>query len=132
MNPPASTFGAANPPVPTIADVGLGAGKADSAQIDRFSFRSAAPALQYEADELRVGTTWAAVTPPEIPALDITLSGNVATLCWNTNAACFLLEQSATFSNGWTGNSNPVIVTGGSNIVSVAATNGARFYRLRR
>ena len=132
LNSPASTFGAANPPPPTIADVGLGAGKADSAQIDRFSFRSAAPALQSEADELRVGTSWAAVTPPEIPALGITLSGNVATLRWSTNAAGFLLEQSATFSNGWTANSNPVIVTGGSNIATIVATNGARFYRLRR
>jgi hypothetical protein len=132
LNPPASTFGAANAPVPTIADVGLGAGKVDSTQIDRFSFRSAAPALQAEADELRVGTTWASVTPPEIPALAIGLNGNLATLRWSTNAAGFVLEQSGAVSNGWAASTNAATVSSGSNVVTVASTNGPRFYRLRR
>jgi len=69
VNPDKSTFGAATEPetLPLIASSGT-----DGFLIDRFNMRqntatSVPASMQW--DELRVGTTWADVTPPPLPRL---------------------------------------------------------------
>lgn len=67
LNPAPSSFGTASAPAPTVADVGLGA--TDLSGINRFFFRSSGTgAIQKTADELRIGTTWAEVTPVPEPS----------------------------------------------------------------
>ena len=62
INPASSTFGASSAPTPTINIIN---GSTDLSQIDRMFLRQDQPsATPYiDMDEIRVGTTWAQVTP---------------------------------------------------------------------
>jgi hypothetical protein len=132
LNPSTSTFGAAFPPAPTLADVGAGAGRTDLNPIDRFFFRSAAPAQLIEADELRVGTTWASVVPLFRPTLSFLLAGAVGTLLWPTNASEYQLEQSSALAgNDWTTVTNNKVIVGTNFSVALPVGSASSFYRLR-
>ena len=71
INPPAGTFGASNVPPATLTN-SFGA---DLSQIQSFVFLQQAQGLQPTvtlADELRVGLSWASVTPPPMANLGVT------------------------------------------------------------
>lgn len=134
LNPAVSTFGKNAPPAASVASVGNGG--ADLAQIDRVFFRaggSSSSPTKLVTDELRVGFTWASVTPPLLPPLTIEASGNAAILQWPTNAPGFVLEQTTTLApTSWTAVTNVPAIVGTNNSVSVNATNASRYFRLRR
>jgi hypothetical protein len=139
INPDPSDFGASSPPSPTLAitngaDIG-------SAQIASFVFleRGLNNTNQPEtaiADELRIGPTWASVTPtePALPDLEISRFGTNVVMSWPANAAGFVLETSATLdaTNLWSQLSAPVYVIGTRLCVTNGASAGAAFYRLNR
>lgn len=144
VNPDPSTFGAATYPTPTViidgvtnisydADVNGG-----SMQSFMFGNRNATtPNLMY-ADELRLGYTWADVTPTTntvsvIPTLAIsTVDPNTVQLSWRGDATGFTLQgTSQLLSSGtpWA----PVPgspTTSGTNLIQTDAISGMKFYRL--
>ena len=134
LNPSSSTFGASSPPPATIPDIG--GGGTDLAQIDRVFFRaggaSSTPA-KLVADELRVGFTWASVTPSARPTLAIGRSGSTVSLLWPTNAGVFVLEGATTLPGTWTVVTNSPVVNGTNySVVVDAAPSASRFFRLRQ
>ncbi len=133
LNPSSSTFGATNPPPATIA--GAGAGGTDLAQIDRFFFRaggSTASPAKLVADEVRLGRTWASVTPPRSPALSFVPSGSGFELQWPTNSPVFVLQGSPSLSPpaNWATEPSTPAIRGTNYVVTIQATNTARFFRL--
>lgn len=134
INPNPSTFGAATPPTATLADIGAGVSQTWTF-IDRFFWRwGTAGYPNRVADELRVGFSWAEVTPPAPPALSIALSGANAVISWPTNtSAGYVLEDNAQVENseGW----EPVAqspVVAGDNYAVTLGVGGARYFRLKK
>jgi hypothetical protein len=86
------------------------------------------------ADELRIGPTWASVTPPGVirPLLAIDRVGSKAVLSWSTNAVGFILEASGNLTgpSGWT-NVGPHVISGNLCIVTNDLFATPVFYRLR-
>ena len=134
LNPGVMTLGKTAPPPATIS--GVGDGGTDLAQIDRFFFRagsSSSTPAKLTTDELRVGFTWASVTPPLLPGLTIQSSASTVTLLWPTNAAGFALETAnALPAPGWFAVTNPVNTSGTNHFVTVNVSNTSRYFRLRR
>ena len=64
INPASSTFGDATAPTPTLTALG----GTDMTSFTQFLLRGASGSPSGEMDELRVGTTWAAVTPVPEPS----------------------------------------------------------------
>jgi hypothetical protein len=136
INPDPATFGATTPPVATVADQGSGVSQSWSF-IDRFFWRWSSSGSGYAkrvADELRVGFSWAEVTPPAPPALAIALSGANVILSWPTNhSAGYSLESNpkVTDSGGWEAVGAPVVTVDTRNTVTVSAS-GTRYFRLKK
>ncbi len=89
VNPSPLTFGLDAAPPATIGDVGLG--QTDDPSIDRFFMRWASGYPKRTFDEVRVGFSWAEVTPPAPPVLGIELSGANVMLSWATNQIGYTL-----------------------------------------
>jgi hypothetical protein len=134
INPDPSTFGATNPPLPSVGDIG--AGTADFGSIIGFALRtSGGPAVSY-ADEIRIGQTWADVTPIPIatPSLNIARnSDGTVTMSWPTIATGYNLESTVNLSPAtWAAVTNSIVVSGTNSTVTVSANNGNQFFRLRK
>jgi hypothetical protein len=67
LNPDPLSLGSATAPTPTLA--GIGSGGADMPDIDQFFVRNTSSGEVFSMDELRVGTTWASVTPAPEPTI---------------------------------------------------------------
>lgn len=139
LNPNSATFGATNPPTPTIAVIGSGG--TDLAQIDRFFFRSGgsnSSPSKLVGDELRVGFKWAAVTPtsPDVgPPLTIYADDSTATIVWPTDLSDgFVLQQTTDFpSTNWIAVTNDVVVFDASNSVTIDIAPATQLYfRLKK
>ena len=132
VNPSPLTFGLDTPPPATIGDVGLG--QTDDPSIDRFFMRWASGYPKRTFDEVRVGFSWAEVTPPAPPALGIALSGANVTLSWATNQVGYALQAIPAFDdpNGWQTVGEPVVVQNSNNTVTVGASGKTRFFRLKK
>ncbi|MEP6664366.1 MAG: autotransporter-associated beta strand repeat-containing protein, partial [Verrucomicrobiota bacterium] len=77
------------------------------------------------------------VTPVAQPTLTITLAAPNAILSWPTSATGFTLQELAAFPAtpppfGWTDVTTPVVVSGSSNTVTVPASSGNDFFRLKK
>jgi len=136
INPDPSTFGLAAAPPATLASTATN--DIPSAVIASFVLfnRSANEPAGIIADEVRVGPSWASVTPPAespvVPLLSISRSGNDSVLSWPTNAPGFVLESSpALFPVSWTEVVGTVYVSGNQYTVTNATANTVIFYRLR-
>ncbi len=136
VNPSPSTFGLANPPPAGLTN-SAGTDISPIASFVFFNRNAAEPAVIY-ADELRVGTSWASVTPPDttqiiIPTLTTFKSGTNVVLSWATNSVGFILESSPalTSSTSWLTVPSPVYAVGGNYVVT-NGINGANYFRLRR
>ncbi len=133
LNPGRTSFGAAAPPPATIPS--MGSGGTDLTLVDRFFFRSggssSSPAKQV-ADELRLGCTWADVTPPASPELTIAPSGNGFGLRWPTNSPIFILQATASLSPpaNWITEGGSRAVSGTNYLFMIEASNVTRFFRL--
>lgn len=138
INPAPATFGADTAPAATLADQGAGVSQASWTYIDRFFLRWSSTGSGYAkrvTDELRVGFSWADVTPPAPPALSIALTGTDAVLSWPTNnSSGYALEANAQVvdSGGWESVGQPVVVQGANYTVTVSAGSGQRFFRLAK
>ena len=133
LNPDPATFGTDTPPTPTVGPIGVAAGT-DISQISVFFFRATtAPPRKY-ADELRIGYSWAEVTPPAVPTLSITQSTTNAVISWpNFVSTDFLLQSATNLPGPWTGVTNPVVPAGTNYTVTVPLKNSsARFFRLSK
>jgi hypothetical protein len=135
INPPIASFGTAQMPAPTLTATS-GADISTSA-ISSFVImnRNSAEPAGAVIDELRVGTSWASVTPyaGAPPALNIALSGNNVILSWTTNAPGFSLHAtSALGSNSvWTNVALPVGLVNGQYIVTNNLSSAAAYFRLQ-
>ncbi|EEF61804.1 immunoglobulin domain-containing protein [Pedosphaera parvula] len=142
INPDPTTFGAGLAPAPTLSTT---SGTDITAnQIASFLFfrrGDASATLQPAAliaDELRIGTTWASVTPPLstalIPTLSVTQFGNNIILSWTTNTPAFTLESNTALdnTNTWTPVQTPVQTSGNQFIVTNAIASSPQFYRLQK
>lgn len=134
INPPPASFGLATPPPPALTSTVSN----DLAQIASFVLfnRNAAEPAQIIADEIRVGLSWASVTPPAdvgpAPALEVTRAGADVVIGWSTNAAGYLLETNSQLNGGvWMPELSPVWETGARYVVTNAIGPASRFYRLR-
>lgn len=143
VNPPPATFGAVSAPTPSVGDGGIvalvGSPTADDPPNTRFHFRHAAGPSKSYADEVRVGRTWADVTPPAAvvttpPTLFVTRSNSTAVISWPTNATGFNLQGATNLNSpiNWANVTNSVVVSGTNNTVAVVATSGNQFFRLRK
>jgi len=137
INPAPSTFGAGTPPTATIADMGAGVSQASWSYIDRFFWRWSSTGSGYAkrvADELRVGFSWAEVTPLAPPVLSVALSGTDAVVSWPTNnSEGYVLQGNPKVedSGGWEAVGTPVVVQGENYTVTIPAT-GTQFFRLQK
>ena|ERR1043165_2033741 len=137
VNPPPSTFGLATAPSPALTSTATN--DIPSAVIASFVLfnRSANEPAGILADEVRVGTSWASVTPPAEsavqPTLNLSRSGNMNVLSWTTNAPGFVLESASTVSSpaAWARVSTPIFIIGGQFTVTNTTSSGTVFYRLR-
>ena len=137
VNPPASTFGLAAAPSATL--VSIATNDIPSAVIASFVLfnRSASEPAGIIADEVRVGSSWASVTPPAevpvAPALYIIRSGSTSVLSWTTNAPGFVLETAPVLAdpNAWVPIPSLVYVVGDQYVITNTTASGNNFYRLR-
>lgn len=133
INPAPSTFGGAFPPSPTLttsADANINSGAILSFVLLN---RNAGEPANGIFDELRIGTSWASVTPPaQTPLLNYTLDGANLILSWSTNLVGFTLQSSSalTDSNSWTTVGSPVSVLNGQYTVTNSISSGSQFFRL--
>jgi hypothetical protein len=135
LNPPSSSFGAASAPAATVA--AAGAGGNDMNPIDRFFFRSGGSSSspsQLVADEVRVGLTWAEVTPPAPPSLAIHQAGSSVLVSWPTNSSGFTLQSAASILTPISWSNLPTVpsVDGSNYTLTIPTTNSLRFFRLAR
>jgi hypothetical protein len=78
---------------------------------------------------------FAVVQTPGAPRLSITLSNLSAIVSWPAPATGFYLQQNPAVnqSANWTSNSLPaIIVVNGTNTVTVPATGGPKYFRLKQ
>jgi hypothetical protein len=133
INPDVTTFGSNAPPAPTIANIGIGVSQASWTFIDRFFWRHSAPGyVKRTSDELRVGFSWAEVTPPAPPSLLIQPSGANVIISWPIyNSEGYSLQSNGRVddSGGWETVGTQPVPQNGTNTVTVSAS-GTKFYRL--
>lgn len=136
VNPDPSTFGTGTAPTATIADAGAGAAETSWSFIDRFFWRWASGGYTKRvSDELRVGFSWAEVTPPGPPALSVAPAGASVVLSWPTNSSSGYVLQSnpnVTDSGGWETANGTIIVQGNKYTLTTAPTGARLFYRLKK
>ncbi len=136
INPAFPTFGAANPPAPTL----MATSGADIASSAIYSFllmnRDPTEPAGGVIDELRIGASWASVTPPigQLPTLMFVQNGGKIILSWTTNAVGFNLKASSTLSStgAWTTVPPPVYVVGSQYMVTNTLSAGTKYFRLQQ
>ena len=135
INPTSSWFGASSDPISGLLSTNSGT---DGFSIDRFNMRqntdvSVPGGMQW--DELRVGTTWAAVTPPPGAFLtNVKKLGNGAFQFsyTNTSALSNIVYGSSNLVNWTTAGVATQISSGVFQFTDPSATNySRRFYKLR-
>jgi hypothetical protein len=136
INPPSANFGTADLPPPTLTtsvgnDISAGS-------IRSFMLRDAVSTQPVAiVDELRIGTSWASVTPPLLvpaaPPLNIQRADPSVVLSWPTNATGFTLETSAFLpnANSWTAVGSATNIVGSQFVVTNTVSLSNLFYRLR-
>ncbi len=134
VNPAPGSPESANPPVVTVT----GVADVTSNRVQTVFLRnnSVEPAGTL-VDDLRVGTTWAEVTPSSqaiSPTLGILPAGTNVQLRWPVNRRGFVLEESTNLGPSvvWTIASNNVSVSSNDFIASPTAGSRDRFFRLRQ
>ncbi len=144
INPPSANFGKLNAPTPSLTSTGTADLSASPLQIASFVlFRrgDGSATLQPAAmltDELRIGTSWASVTPPDVvtvpPTLRIEHAGASVLMHWPTNPPRFALQTSGSVTNasGWVSVTSPTVVVGVENFVTNAVSATNKFYRLQQ
>lgn len=130
VNPDPSTYGDPTPPPPNGTTT---TGSGDPASgVDRFSWRGGTIGIVHEVDELRIGFTWAAVTPPSPVSLTATMSGNNVVVSWPTNDVGWNLLGATNLVTGpWTLIS-PVSIQGTNYTYDPGGGSPQEFFELNR
>ena len=136
INPPYASFGTATAPAPTLTAF---AGNDISAGVIRsFLLRDAVSTEPVVViDELRLGDSWASVTPPApvpaSPELAIRPAGSQLVLSWPTNAVGFTLESAAAPSSGaaWLPVGSPVYAISNQFVTTNNVGPSNSYFRLR-
>jgi hypothetical protein len=135
INPSSATFGQANAPAPLLT-VSAGNDVSPIASFVLFDRNNAQPPVIY-VDEIRVGASWASVTPPAesaiTPNLTISVAGTNAILSWPTNAPGYILQKEGAISStsgSWTNVPPPVYISNGQFFMTNAVSPTPGFYRL--
>ena len=136
INPDPAAFGGANEPASPLRATLSGT---DITSIDRFAFRQNTagntPAVMV-FDELRIGTTWASVTPSSVvppPALSIRREGASVILSWPDSASGFVLEGTFSLTPiSWEEIFAEVVTENGIHSVTLSAEDAHGFFRLRQ
>src|SRR5439155_21002097 len=71
LAPTNSSFGASEAKLPAPDVTGVGSSAADVGSVDFFYIRDTAQPFSRRFADLRIGTTWASVTPPSAPTLSL-------------------------------------------------------------
>jgi len=132
INPPVTTYGSISEPSSGFLSANSGV---DGFTIDRFNIRqntaaSVPAAMQW--DELRVGTTWAAVTPHYAPSLTIlSLTNGLFRFAYTENAGRSYTIYASTDLIDWIPLGAATETSPGRYEFTDTATSQQRFYRLR-
>jgi hypothetical protein len=131
VNPSPTNYGAATAPP---ADAMTSAGSGDIATgVDRISLRGETQGVSHEIDELRIGFTWASVTPPPPVYLSAGADGNNnVVVSWPTNAVAWNLFGTTNLSGGTWTMVSPIVVQGTNNTYTAAGPMGQEFFRLSK
>ena len=123
-------------PAPTLTCVATNDPFTQISSFLLFNRNSAEPA-GILADEIRVGTSWASVTPPaenaQPPLLSIARAGNTSVLSWSTNSPGFVPQANLTLSTPglWSDLVTPVYPILDKFFVTNTTASSNTFYRLR-
>ncbi len=136
LNPNPADFAAASPPTATLTTTN--GTNIVSSLIASFVFlqrglnNTNQPATAI-ADELRIGSSWAAVTPPGAPLLSAGRNSARVLLSWPTNAPGFTLESTRTLAptSAWSQVPAPILLSNRTYFVTNSITSTNTFYRLR-
>jgi hypothetical protein len=140
IDPDRSTFGAleANVPVPNAG--GLQTNWATNAAIADFGLKGTAPPASKRLTELRIGRTWASVTPPYYPAVKISNTPADVTLSWPAKDTPYdpangvyrgYTFQKAEGLTGWSDIAPPYTPDGtGTNNTYTESIGSSQYYRL--
>lgn len=135
INPSALDFGAAVEPAATLT----ASNGADMTSIQSYVLfnRIASEPLSINADELRVGDSWASVTPTTSearPILTIARALPNVVITWPTNNSGFTLEAltNLSFTNAWMAVTNSVDTVDTNYSATIDASMGTSFFRLRK
>lgn len=139
INPDPASFGGESAPTPTVSAAITGN---DTGLIDMWAFRqntSGNTPATINYDELRIGKTWAAVTPAPGTTTSIRLSfvqngnGDIV-ISWPTDGSQnFNLESAAELGNAiWNPVAEQIVVDGPNNTVTISPTAAQRFFRLKQ
>jgi len=137
INPDPSTFGNASPPSASLTN----SPGTDISQVASFVLfdRNASEPAGIVADEIRVGTNWASVTPPGpaqtvIPTIKIALANKNVVLSWTTNAPGFTLETTPALTNPvvWAAITNSFPTVADQFVYTNPASAGNSYFRLRK
>lgn len=130
LNPDPATFGSNAPPAATVNN---NLANADLTQLEQFTFRqnganNTPAALTF--DELRIGSTWASVTPAA-PKLAVSGGASGLTVTWPLAAAGYVLEGASNLTApDWAEVST---ATNGSYFYAIITpTMEKQFFRLRK
>jgi autotransporter-associated beta strand protein len=135
INPDPATFNAAAAPAPTIGPSSFGV---TNSAIRDFAVHSVVAPASHRIADLRIGTTWASVTPPPGPTLTVVSSPPNVIISWSTNWAGYVLESTPTLvPTNWTPITPPpppypLDSTGTNYGVSVSAGTGPKFFHLKK
>src|SRR5437868_8575423 len=128
INPDPSTFGAASAPTPGAGPVGATSGT-DMTHLAHLFFRATQGTNRKVADELRIGYSWAEVTPQAPPTLSVKQSGVNVLVSWpKFYLDSYSLQSRTNLAMGsWASVTNAVVPGPTDNVVTVSAASNARF-----
>jgi hypothetical protein len=137
INPSLLDFGASAPPLVTLAATtgsDMNANQIASCVFLQQGNGSTNQPKTTLVDELRIGYSWAAVTPPGPPTLVALLSGGNLVLKWPTNAAGYQLQLSSTLATSatWTNVPGTPVLSGKEFLLTNSPLTTTLFYRLRK
>jgi hypothetical protein len=139
LNPNPQDFAANSAPPPTLtatAGADIGANQIASFVLLQQGLNSTNQPGAMAVDELRIGSTWASVTPRAIPepVLEASITANQVLLLWSTNTVGFVHESSTAFNHPatWTIVAGPYSIADGKYTVVQPLSSSVGFYRLKK
>ncbi|MDB6121387.1 MAG: large protein [Pedosphaera sp.] len=132
IDPPLSAYGATELNRPTPDAGGMVTNWAPNATITEFGLKGTVAPASKRMTDLRIGKSWASVTQPHYPKLEVVNTAPDATFSWPTKDSGYILQRGSSVEGGSWSNIDPPYSTDGTgttNVVTVTPTP-AEFFRL--